>query len=242
LTGFLTGDNNDAVYILIQWDKKPYRYWHDKYDKAFSFSEGAITLRQINKEIEDYSFNPQAYLTSLMRFQASYGEWLKTKEEEANEKRFSFETLRLYRSYFRNHFGPLYLNVREIALKDLDGLLRQLPGHLSLNFKRRLFECLSSFFHWLVRWGTIKEYPIFPEITGDDAQVRRAIPYKKQIEAIGRLPEIHQDIFWFMRETGARIGEACAVKVGDLDIVPGRVMIQRTLSGSRIVETVVDKL
>jgi integrase len=42
-----------------------------------------------------------------------------------------------------------------------------------------------------------------------------------------------------MRETGVRIGEACAVQVGDLE--EGRVLIQRTYSGSTLVETTKQK-
>lgn len=235
----------DAVMIRIAWKGKTYRFWNDSTDRPYSLSEGAKTLHTINQQINAHSFNPQDYLTSTikeMRFRASYERWIKVKEKEAEEKRFSFETLRLYRSYYRNHFKPIYdLDIREIALKDLQELLDNLPGSLSLNYKRRLFQCLSSFFHWLIRWGTLKEFPVFPEIVGDDAQIRKAISYNKQIEAINRLPEIHRDIFWFMRETGTRIGEACVVQVKDLDIVPDRVMIQRTVSGSRIVETTKQK-
>ena len=235
----------DAVMIRIAWGGKTCRFWHDKTDRPFSFSEGAKTLHTINQQIDGHTFNPQDYLTATikeMKFQASYKKWMVVKEREANEKRLSFETLRLYKSYYRNHFQPLYdLDIREIALEDLDSLLNTLPKSLSLNFKRRLFQCLASFFHWLKRWGTLKEFPIFPEIVGDDSQVKRAISVAQQIEGINRLPEIHRDIFWFMRETATREGEACAVQVGDLDIVPGRVLIQRTLSGPRIVETTKQK-
>lgn len=231
----------DAVLIRITWEGKTYRFWHDKDGKPYSYIEASKTLHTINQKIHDHRFNPKDYLTATikeMRFSASFGKWINNKTKEAEDGRFSFETLRAYRSYYKNHFKPLYSqDIREIRKHNLKKLLDELPVALSLNFKKRLFECLHSFWGWLINEEILTVMPGFPEIIGDDSKIRRAISYEEQILAINRLPEKHRDIFWFMRETGVRIGEACAVQVGDLDMVPGRVMIQRTVSGPRVVET-----
>jgi integrase len=234
----------DAVQIKIMWKGTLYRFWHDRTNRPYSFAEGAKTLHTINQQIENRKFNPKDYLTSTireMRFEVSFQEWLDLKKKEVELNEFSPETLRAYKSYFKNHYQTLYgKDLREIELKDLAGVLKSC--HSSINFKRRLMECLHSFFGWLVRWGTLKEWPVFPpKLKGDDAKVQRAITYEQQIEAIDRMPEEHRDIFLFMRETGVRISEACAVQVRDLDLNMGKVLIQRTWSGSKLIETTKQK-
>lgn len=61
------------------------------------------------------------------------------------------------------------------------------------------------------------------------------------MESTGNIPEEHRDIFYFMRETGIRIGEACAIQVRDLDLEYERILIQRTWSGKKLVETTKQK-
>jgi integrase len=51
------------------------------------------------------------------------------------------------------------------------------------------------------------------------------------------IPRKHRDIFIFMRETAVRISEACAVMVNDLDVRNSKVLIQRTWSGNKLLET-----
>ena len=242
----------DAVLIRLNWQGKTYRYYHDHEGKAFSFSEGLITLRKINHEIDSRTFNPVHYLKTTiqeMKFKTAFNAWLEVKELKALEGHIKKETIRLYRSYYRNHFQPLYdLDVREIT--DLEEVFRRnrkpkepLFAGLKLNYQRRLFECLKSFFNHLAAKRKIlpAQIPIFPEITGDDARPRRAITYIQQVEAILRIPPAHRDIFWFMRETACREGEASVVKAGDLDFNPERVLIQRTLSKNEISETTKQK-
>jgi integrase len=239
----------DLVSIRIAHQGTTYRFPYDKNLNSFTFRTGSETLARINDQKNTHTFDPSEYLASNIKekqFGTSFEKWLLVKEKECQEDRLSFETLRKYRSYFRNHFENLkMLDIRDITLKDFNNLLEHLSKDLSLNYKRRLFECLHSFYGWLFRWGTLKktvnEFPIFPMIEGDDAQVKRAIPYREQVDRISRLPEKHRDVYWFMREEGLREGEVCVVKVGDLDIVPGRVMVQRTLSGPRVSETTKQK-
>ena len=235
----------DAVYIRIMWKGKFYNFWHDRSDRSYSFAEGSKVLHTINQQIEARQFNPKDYLTSTiqeMRFEVSFKKWLDLKKKEVESNELSPETLRAYRSYFKNHFqGLIGKDLREIELGDLTGILDACSSHLSLNFKRRLIQCLHSFFGWQIRWGKLKAWPVFPEIKGDDAQIKRAIPFQQQMDGIANIPEEHRDIFLFMRETGVRIGEACAVQVQDLDLKMGRILIQRTWSGSKLTETTKQK-
>ena len=122
----------DAVYIRIMWKGKFYSFWHDGTDRSYSFAEGAKVLHTINQQIEARQFNPKDYLTSTiqeMRFEVSFKKWLDLKKKEVESNELSPETLRAYRSYFKNHFQSLIgKDLREIELKDLTGILDACPS------------------------------------------------------------------------------------------------------------------
>lgn len=239
---------HDTRFIRLSHNGKPYIFWFDSHGEPLSHRAGLKLIEAINSEKTAHKFDPNKYLLpsiKKMSFEVAYSEWLQEKETEHQAKQFKSETLRAYRSYFKNHFRPLYkLDIREIGLSELTVLLRglhdvkkgkQSGSGLSLNFKRRLFECLHSFFKWCFRWGKIKakehDFPIFPTIEGNDSTPRRVITRTEQIAAIERLPERHRDVFMFMRECALRVNEVMALQVGDLDYSEGRVMIQHGFSG-----------
>jgi len=68
-------------------------------------------LTQINKEIKDRTFNINDWLQPAIlenKFKNKYEVWIRQKTIEAEAGRFSHETLKLYQSYKKNHYGPLY--------------------------------------------------------------------------------------------------------------------------------------
>ena len=228
----------DACLIRLSFKRKRLRIYHDKSGIALSFSMAFQALTQINKEIKDRTFNVRDWLQPAIRenkFKNKYEVWIRQKTIEAENGRFSFETLKLYQSYKKNHYGPLYhLDVREIELSHLQELVNGFTG-LSEKYVRNLVDCLKTFFKWLNKWERVR-LPIFPDIEITSGETQKAIPYEEQIEAIGRFPEQHQDVLFFIRETGLRVSEGCALQIRDIDIAGGRALIQRTYSGYRLVE------
>ena len=228
----------DACLIRLAFKGKRLRIYHDKSGIALSFSMAFQTLTQINKEIKDRTFNVKDWLQPAIRenkFRNKYEVWIRQKTIEAENGRFSFETLKLYQSYKKNHYRPLYdLDVREIELSHLQELVNGFTG-LSEKYVKNLVDCLKTFFKWLNKWERVR-LPIFPDIEITSGETQKAIPYEEQIETIGRFPEQHQDVFFFIRETGLRVSEGCALQIRDIDIPGGRALIQRTYSGYRLVE------
>jgi integrase len=228
----------DACVIRISVKGKRLRIYHDKNGTALSFSTAFQSLSQINKEIKDRTFNINDWLQPAIqenKFKNKYEIWIKQKTIEAENGRFSFETLKLYKSYKKNHYGPLYeLDVREIELAPLQELVNGLTG-LSEKYIKNLADCLKTFFKWLNKWERVR-LPIFPDIEITTGETQKAIPYEEQLEVIGRFPVEHQDILFFIRETGLRVSEGCALQVRDVDLAGVRALIQRTYSGYRLVE------
>lgn len=228
----------DSCMIRIALKGSRFRIYHDKNGSALSFPMAFQALSQINKEIADRTFDVKNWLQPAIqenKFKNKYEVWIKQKTTEAEKGRFSYQTLKLYKTYFKNHYAPLYkLDVREIELSHLTELINGLSG-LSEKYTKNLADCLKTFFKWLNRWERVR-LPIFPEIQITQGETRRAIPREDQLEAIRRFPAEHQDILLFMRETGLRVSEACALQIRDIDIPAGAALIQRTYSGYDLVE------
>src|SRR5574340_881354 len=201
----------DACLIRLSFKGKRLRIYHDKSGTALSFSMAFQALSQINREIKDRTFNVKDWLQPAIqenKFKNKYEVWLRQKTIEAENGRFSFETLKLYQSYKENHYGPLYeLDVREIELSHLQELVNGFTG-LSEKYIKNMMDCIKTFFKWLNKWERVR-LPIFPEIEITTGETQRAISYEAQLEAIGRFPEQHQDILIFIRETGLRVSEGC---------------------------------
>lgn len=228
----------DACLIRISVKGKRLRIYHDKNGIALSFSMAFQSLTQINKEIKDRSFNVNDWLQPAIqenKFKNKYEVWIRQKNIEAEAGRFSHETLKLYQSYKKNHYGPLSeLDVRDIELSHLQELVNGFTG-LSEKYIKNLVDCLKTFYKWLNKWERVR-LPIFPDIEITTGETQKAITYEEQISTIERFPVEHQNILFFIRETGLRVSEGCALQVRDIDIPGQRALIQRTYSGYRLVE------
>jgi len=228
----------DACLIRLPVQGKYKRIYHDKNGAAFSFSTAFQSLSAINQERKDRKFKIENWLQPSIqqqKFQNKYKTWINQKRIEAEKERFSYETLKLYQSYYKNHYGSLYdMDVRDIRHGDLQLLMNGFASR-SEKYNKNLMDCLKTFFKWLNRWEGVP-IPIFPEVEITTGETSRALTYEEQMETILRFPEQHRDILYFWRETGLRVSEVCAVQIRDLDLPNARILVQRTYSGYRLVE------
>jgi integrase len=193
------------------------------------------TLITINNEIQEHIFNPKDYTRATIDerlFQNAFDRYLEKKEAE-------YAPSNKYRTYYRNYFGYFEgRDVRDIKLKHLDEFYRKkLPKHLSSKYKNNIMACMFAFLRWLLRWGEIKELPTFPALDPDNSVPREAPTYEEQQLALPRIPKQHRDVIEFLMETGLRQGEACALKIKDINFMSGKMLVQRTLSAGQIRET-----
>lgn len=228
----------DSCLIRLSFKGKRYRIYHDKNGIALSFSMAFQALTQINKDLKDQSFSINDWLQPAIqenKFKNKYEVWIKQKTIESQAGRFSTQTLKLYKTYKKNHYRALYdLDVRGIQLSHLQDVVNGLTGY-SEKYIKNMVDCLKTFFKWLNRWEKV-QLPIFPDIQITTGETQKAIPYETQIEAIEGIPEQHRPILYFMRETALRVSEVCALQVRDLDLPNARALIQRTYSGYDLVE------
>jgi integrase len=225
----------DACVIRIGHEGKEYRFFYDKSRRPYTYTTALQTLITINNEIQEHIFNPNDYMLATIEdrlFQNAFDRFLDKKEAE-------YAPSNKYRTYYRNHLGYFTdRDVRDIKLKHLDDFYRRkLPAHLSWKYKNNIMACLFAFLRWLLRWGEIKELPTFPELEPGNSAPREAPTYEDQLSALARIPKEHRDIIEFLMESGLRPGEACALKIMDINFMSGKMLIQRTLSAGQIRET-----
>jgi len=200
-------------------------------------------LSDIRSAISKKNFSPEDYKHTRIRerkFEHKIDDWLIQKREEVRAGELSPGTLKDYNGYVNHHFLPFFTHkdVREIRFEDLENFKDYLGmKKLSIKTRKNIVNALHAFFNWLRRKGVITEVPVFPIIRGDDSKVRIAIDYDAQSDGLNMIPENHRDVCSFTFETGLRSSETCALKIGDIDVIGRRALIQRTVSGSTITET-----
>ncbi|MDD5009607.1 MAG: tyrosine-type recombinase/integrase [Syntrophorhabdaceae bacterium] len=232
---------NYKCFVSIYWHGEYLNFRKDDQGYVFTYDKAKDKLIEINHAIKKGEFNPEDCSDEKVaerKFENMIEKWLNQKEQEVNSNELSPETLRPYRSYSRNYYSFFNgYDVREIDFELLEHFKDHLPNALSLKMKRNILSALHVFFVWLRRKGTIKVFPVWPEIKGNDSKPMVALDLEEQMEALKRIPVEHRDIYSFLMETGLRQGEACALKVKDIDMKNGNALIRRTWRGPKLAET-----
>jgi len=111
------------------------------------------------------------------------------------------------------------------------------PTHMApASTRAKTLWCLRGAFDIGVEIGAVDVNPTLGIKPG--RQVRRDVSFvevgtvRALAEAVGRFRQPHNSaMIWFMATTGARIGEVCALTVGDVDVKRGRVRVREAKNG-----------
>ncbi|MCX8021353.1 MAG: tyrosine-type recombinase/integrase [Syntrophorhabdaceae bacterium] len=231
---------NHKCLISIYRKGKHYEYRRDNDGDILTYEKALKRLIDISHAMKTNTFNPFDYSDNAIqerKFELQIEKWLDAKREEVSSNELAPETFRCYRSYERNYFK--FFNgrdVRDIEFADLENFKDTLK-QVKVKTRKNILNALKSFFMWMKKRGVIRELPVFPEVKGDDSSIRIALDIEDQLAALNNIPIGHRDIIEFMFETGLRPGEACAVKIKDIDLKNRQLLVQRTYSGDILKET-----
>ncbi|MBF0553426.1 MAG: tyrosine-type recombinase/integrase [Nitrospirae bacterium] len=230
-------------YIDLRYNGKQYRFRKARDGYHYDYLRAQRQLNVFRSEIDNKTFNPDDYLTAKIKerlMENKLYEWLDQKSEEEQANELSPETLRHYASYAKHYYAPNFkgLDVKEVEFHHLEAFKDKLAKKkLKIKTRRNILNGLHSFFTWLKRKGIIKEVPNFPQIKGDDATMRVALDVEQQAEGLAKIPAEHRDIIEFAFEVGLRGGELTALKVKDVNLRNGTLLVQRTFSKGKLRET-----
>ena len=225
-------------YIKLYWKGNHYKFRRDVSGQVLTVISAIRKLSGINEAIEtDPSFNPRSWTDDALKerkFEYQWNLFMAEYDEAEAEDEKSPEYTRILRSYRRMYYA--ILEGYDVTLINLELLskLKQLMAGKKPKTKANIINALIHFFNWLRRNGIIKTLPGFPEIDGKSMKPQRAIDSDSQLEALVRIPEPYRDVIEFGMELGLRPGETCALKVKDVDLSQGMILIERTWSGAKL--------
>lgn len=133
------------------------------------------------------------------------------------------------------------MDVREVRTFHVQEFYEKLPSDLSLKYVKNILSALENFFNTLQRLDIINKKPSLPVITLDK-KTPKWIDYKTQQKAINSTPEGDKPIIQFLALQGVRPGEGIVLKVKDLNLESGVIIISRTLSKGKVKERVKSKV
>lgn len=229
------------AFINVYWKGKHWIFRHNKHGEFLVYQTAERLLTTIRQAIDDKTFSPDDYTLSKIKERSVANqlcEWLDQRERDMNSNELAVSTYRHYRAYIKLYFKP---KLGKLDMRELDfGALTQFKDWLAekdikIKTRRNVMNALHAFVRWTWQRGIIKAMPPFPEVQGDDAEVKYALERCEQDKMLLNIPAEHRDVFEFGFETGLRPGELCAVKVSDITRLG--LIVQRTLSCGTIRET-----
>lgn len=227
--------------IDIHWNGKRYFICSDKQGQALDSYQRALNLlSKIQHEIDTHVFDPKDYIKSELEqfyFSKRIKTWIEDKENEMSKGNIAPSTLKTYKIYERNYFTSFFKekDIREIRTFDIQQFYKFLPDSLSLKYQKCIIDCLENFFNSMLRLEYIQRKPVFPNIAVDE---KTPVWTSREIQdrIISKIPENDSPIFYFLTRQGIRPGEARALKVKDIDLVKGVLIVSRTYSADVIRE------
>jgi integrase len=243
-------------YISLYWKQKNetqgkhHRFYKGKdgFPLDYAHAERQITLMRSEIDRKTFSLDDWKFNKVKERlFENMVYLWLDSKKEEKESHELAKSTVKTYTCYTRNHYVPFFqgIDVRDIHDEDIKRFSSALrKKSLGIRMRRSLINTLHTFYVWLASEGIVKQkdLPFFPRINGNDSRVKVALELEDQQNALNRIPEIHRDIYEFSFETGVRPGELAALKVKDVILRKGIVIIQRTYSACELKEAPKEEL
>lgn len=203
-------------------------------------------LLNIRYEMQEHIFDPSMYIksgTAPYRFETRVKVWHeeKKREQEIGNLSESYVKMleRFMNMYFISHFHGR--DVREIRTLHIKDFYLKLPTKLNLKYRKNILGALENFFITLMKDEIIQRRPQFPKVTLDRVPPKW-VNLKTQMAILGSIAPEDRPIFHFMCFQGVRPSEARALKVKDLNLADGVVIISRTFSYHKLRERTKSKI
>lgn len=202
-------------------------------------------LIAIRYEIDQHIFDPSRYVSTNIKnflFENRIEAWLASKEKEVEKGNLAPSYIKNLKNYKNNYYLPFFKgkDIREIRAYHIHQFYEQLPKK-EPKYLKNIMNALENFFSLLVRFEFITHRPAFPKITVD-RKAPKWVDADTRLEYLKAIPEADRPIFIFLAFQGVRPGEARALRVKDLDLKKGVLIVSRTYSGRIIREKVKSKV
>ena len=229
----------DTGAYFVQWcepgRKTPYKIYRFRGEKMFSRSTANKLLGRMQADVEDGTFKIEKYINSgWSDVIPMLDEWKKT----------TFHTLKpgtkkAYETYLKQWIKPFFkkneVQLHEIKLDVLTSLLAAI--NRSGKYKQNILYCFHAFLDYCWRSERIVAVPPFPKKREYQITKRpiRWLPEARQFAVLEKIPDEHKPIFYFLKYTMRRPGEAMAFQRED--IVEDGFIICRSISARQVIDS-----
>ena len=239
----------------------PRRYFIDLHEKGYgrlkvysdktghpldSYTRAQRVLEAIRYEIDQHVFDPTKYAASDLKeylFETQIDAWYESKKKDVTRGNLAKSYTRGLDCFIRLYYKPFFkgMDVRDIRTFHIQQFYEQLPEGKSLKYISNIMKALENFFNTLLRHDFTPKKPSFPVITLD-RKTPKWVDTEIQLKLLEAIPEAHRPIFSFLAFQGIRPSEARALKVKDVNLKQGTLLIARTYSDRVIRERVKGKV
>jgi len=231
---------NPHARIDLWYQGKTHYFYKNNEGGSLDYREAVALLGKIQTELDDcrkkgIPFFPEKYKeVEKRKLSVKLDEYLVHKELQVEKRRIHPSSLIAINGHVEQYIRPSFghLNEEELTKSVVSNWLDALPHQLKRKTRINIYITFKSFVHWM---GHTVGLPKIDE--DDDSEIRQAISYEEQQEALQRIPERHRDIIEFGMETGLRPGELVTLQSIDFNPMKGILYVGWTLSGGVEINT-----
>ncbi len=245
VSGSIHKRKDTGAFFVVWYDpptKKQYKVYRYRGEKIFSKRTAFKLLAQMQGDVEKGVFNIENYTGRQTDVIPFIDEWIK-----AVGPGLAPGTLKTYQSYIRVHIKPFF-NANPVPLVEVKlDVLTKLKNDLSVDdvTKLKILYCMHAFLDYAWRAEKIIAIPPFPKRNQyqiQEPEVKFLLSDRQQ-KVFDAIPEEHRPIFYWMKTTLRRPGEAMALHREDYrpnyEDVDGSIIkafvIKRAISARKLV-------
>ena len=231
---------NPHARIDLWYENKTHYFFKSNDGMPLDYKEAVALLGKIQTELDDcrkkdIPFDVDKYKEVVKsKLATKLDEYITHKELQLDRKRIHPSSLKSINYHIKMYIRPAFehINEEELTKSIISNWLDNLPRELKRKTRMNIYITFKSFINWM---GHPVQLPKIDE--DDDSDIRQALTYDEQQEALQRIPERHRDIIEFGMETGLRPGEIVTLQSIDFNPMKGTLWVRRTLSGGEVIET-----
>ncbi|MFH0926812.1 MAG: tyrosine-type recombinase/integrase [bacterium] len=243
-------------YIDLPWTKevirdgkrvkiKQWRYYTSPEGYVFtSYDLAQKVLILINSDIEKereskgrFKFDTERYIfgngTKPLKFENHIMKWLENKKTEVEQGKRAPSYLASLKRIIKKYILPYFKDIElgDIRNSHIEDFALSLPKHLKPKSQKNIIDVLRGYLNNAVRRGDFKpdDSLFFPEYDCQPYDWHWA-EFDVQERLYQNIPDEHKPIFFFLKETGRRPGEARALWREDIDFEHNSITIKRNFS------------
>lgn len=186
-----------------------------------------LIRNKLSVYVNEFDITPRE--TGVVKYTGYLPEFYKTYMVSRKIEGLSMKTLNLYNLYLNDFFFTVNKNAADITANDIRVYLYNIQQ--ARNLSNRTLDsrrtAIHAFFEWAAGEGYIEKNPCRPIKNIKYERIQKKPLTDIELERVRQACKTVREkaLVEFLYSTGARVTEACTVKISDIDFVKGEVVV-----------------